>query len=103
MYDCLFLDDLFLRKYVVNFLSKVFWYFGVWIFYFVLIKGELVLFDKSMYDLDKNKEKLDRIDGEEKIGNKNIEKYFYYINDIKSGLEVRGSEILKERKVKVMK
>lgn len=56
-----------------------------------------------MYDLDKNKEKLDRIDGEEKIGNKNIEKYFYYINDIKSGLEVRGGEILKERREKVMK
>ena len=66
-------------------------------------KGELALLDKSMYDLDKSKEKLDRTDGEEKIGNKNTEKHSHYTNDIKSGPEVRGGETLKERKVKVMK
>lgn len=102
-HDRLFSDDPPPRKYAANFPSKVLRHLGAWTFYSAPTKGELALLDKSMYDLDKNKEKLDRTDGEEKIGNKNTEKHSHYNNDIKSGPEVRGSETLKERKVKVMK
>ena len=102
-HDRLFSDDPPPRKYAANFPSKVLRHLGAWTFYSAPTKGELALLDKSMYDLDKNKEKLDRTDGEEKIGNKNTEKHSHYTNDIKSGPEVRGSETLKERKVKVMK
>ena len=99
-HDRLFSDDPPPRKYAANFPSKVLRHLGAWTFYSAPTKGELALLDKSMYDLDKNKEKLDRTDGEEKIGNKNTEKHSHYTND---GPEVRGSETLKERKVKVMK
>lgn len=102
-HDRLFSDDPPPRKYAANFPSKVLRHLGAWTFYSAPTKGELALLDKSMYDLDKNKEKLDRTDGEEKIGNKNTEKHSHYTNDIKSGPEVRGGETLKERKVKVMK
>ena len=102
-HDRLFSDDPPPRKYAANSPSKVLRHLGAWTFYSAPTKGELALLDKSMYDLDKNKEKLDRTDGEEKIGNKNTEKHSHYTNDIKSGPEVRGSETLKERKVKVMK
>lgn len=102
-HDRLFSDDPPPRKYAANFPSKVLRHLGAWTFYSAPTKGELALLDKSMYDLDKNKEKLDRTDGEEKIGNKNTEKHSQYTNDIKSGPEVRGGETLKERKVKVMK
>ena len=102
-HDRLFSDDPPPRKYAANFPSKVLRHLGAWTFYSAPTKGELALLDKSMYDLDKSKEKLDRTDGEEKIGNKNTEKHSHYNNDIKSGPEVRGSETLKERKVKVMK
>ena len=102
-HDRLFSDDPPPRKYAANFPSKVLRHLGAWTFYSAPTKGELALLDKSMYDLDKSKEKLDRTDGEEKIGNKNTEKHSHYTNDIKSGPEVRGGETLKERKVKVMK
>ena len=102
-HDRLFLDDPPPRKYAANFPSKVLRHLGAWTFYSSPTKGELALLDKSMYDLDKNKEKLDRTDGEEKIGNKNTEKHSHYTNDIKSGPEVRGSETLGERREKVMK
>ena len=102
-HDRLFSDDPPPRKYAANFPSKVLRHLGAWTFYSAPTKGELALLEKSMYDLDKNKEKLDRTDGEEKIGNKNTEKHSHYTNDIKSGPEVRGGETLKERKVKVMK
>lgn len=102
-HDRLFSDDPPPRKYAANFPSKVLRHLGAWTFYSAPTKGELALLDKSMYDLDKSKEKLDRTDGEEKIGNKNTEKHSQYTNDIKSGPEVRGGETLKERKVKVMK
>ena len=102
-HDRLFSDDPPPRKYAANFPSKVLRHLGVWTFYSAPTKGELALLDKSMYDLDKNKEKLDRTDGEEKIGNKNTEKHSHYTNDIKSGPEVRGGETLKERREKVMK
>ena len=102
-HDRLFLDDPPPRKYAANFPSKVLRHLGAWTFYSAPTKGELALLDKSMYDLDKNKEKLDRTDGEEKIGNKNTEKHSHYTNDIKSGPEVRGSETLVERREKVMK
>lgn len=102
-HDRLFSDDPPPRKYAANFPSKVLRHLGAWTFYSAPTKGELALLDKSMYDLDKNKEKLDRTDGEEKIGNKNTEKRSHYTNDIKSGPEVRGSETLKERREKVMK
>lgn len=102
-HDRLFSDDPPPRKYAANFPSKVLRHLGAWTFYSAPTKGELALLDKSMYDLDKNKEKLDRTDGEEKIGNKNTEKHSHYTNDIKSGPEVRGGGTLKERKVKVMK
>ena len=102
-HDRLFLDDPPPRKYAANFPSKVLRHLGAWTFYSSPTKGELALLDKSMYDLDKNKEKLDRTDGEEKIGNKNTEKHSHYTNDIKSGPEVRGGETLKERREKVMK
>ena len=96
-------DDPPPRKYAANFPSKVLRHLGAWTFYSAPTKGELALLDKSMYDLDKNKEKLDRTDGEEKIGNKNTEKHSHYTNDIKSGPEVRGGETLKERREKTMK
>lgn len=102
-HDRLFSDDPPPRKYAANFPSKVLRHLGAWTFYSAPTKGELALLDKSMYDLDKNKEKLDRTDGEEKIGNKNTEKHSHYTNDIKSGPEVRGSETLVERREKVMK
>ena len=102
-HDRLFSDDPPPRKYAANFPSKVLRHLGAWTFYSAPTKGELALLDKSMYDLDKNKEKLDRTDGEEKIGNKNTEKRSHYTNDIKSGPEVRGGETLKERREKVMK
>lgn len=102
-HDRLFSDDPPPRKYAANFPSKVLRHLGAWTFYSAPTKGELALLDKSMYDLDKNKEKLDRTDGEEKIGNKNTEKHSHYTNDIKSGPEVRGSETLGERREKVMK
>lgn len=102
-HDRLFSDDPPPRKYAANFPSKVLRHLGAWTFYSSPTKGELALLDKSMYDLDKNKEKLDRTDGEEKIGNKNTEKHSHYTNDIKSGPEVRGGETLKERREKVMK
>ena len=102
-HDRLFLDDPPPRKYAANFPSKVLRHLGAWTFYSSPTKGELALLDKSMYDLDKNKEKLDRTDGEKKIGNKNTEKQSHYTNDIKSGPEVRGGETLKERREKVMK
>ena len=102
-HDRLFSDAPPPRKYAANFPSKVLRHLGAWTFYSAPTKGELALLDKSMYDLDKSKEKLDRTDGEEKIGNKNTEKHSHYTNDIKSGPEVRGGETLKERKVKVMK
>ena len=102
-HDRLFSDDPPPRKYAANFPSKVLRHLGAWTFYSAPTKGELALLDKSMYDLDKNKEKLDRTDGEEKIGNKNTEKHSHYTNDIKSGPEVRGGETLKERREKVMK
>ena len=102
-HDRLFLDDPPPRKYAANFPSKVLRHLGAWTFYSSPTKGELALLDKSMYDLDKNKEKLDRTDGEKKIGNKNTEKHSHYTNDIKSGPEVRGGETLKERREKVMK
>ena len=102
-HDRLFSDDPPLRKYAANFPSKVLRHLGAWTFYSAPTKGELALLDKSMYDLDKNKEKLDRTDGEEKIGNKNTEKHSHYTNDIKSGPEVRGGETLKERREKTMK
>ena len=102
-HDRLFSDDPPPRKYAANFPSKVLRHLGAWTFYSSPTKGELALLDKSMYDLDKNKEKLDRTDGEEKIGNKNTEKHSHYTNDIKSGPEVRGSETLVERREKVMK
>ena len=102
-HDRLFSDDPPPRKYAANFPSKVLRHLGAWTFYSSPTKGELALLDKSMYDLDKNKEKLDRTDGEEKIGNKNTEKHSHYTNDIKSGPEVRGSETLGERREKVMK
>ena len=102
-HDRLFSDDPPPRKYAANFPSKVLRHLGAWTFYSAPTKGELALLDKSMYDLDKSKEKLDRTDGEEKIGNKNTEKHSHYTNDIKSGPEVRGGGTLKERKVKVMK
>lgn len=99
-HDRLFSDDPPPRKYAANFPSKVLRHLGAWTFYSAPTKGELALLDKSMYDLDKNKEKLDRTDGEEKIGNKNTEKHSHYTND---GPEVRGSETLGERREKVMK
>ena len=102
-HDRLFSDDPPPRKYAANFPSKVLRHLGAWTFYSAPTKGELALLDKSMYDLDKNKEKLDRTDGEEKIGNKNTEKHSHYTNDIKSGPEVRGGETLKERREKTMK
>lgn len=102
-HDRLFSDDPPPRKYAANFPSKVLRHLGAWTFYSAPTKGELALLDKRMYDLDKNKEKLDRTDGEEKIGNKNTEKRSHYTNDIKSGPEVRGGETLKERREKVMK
>ena len=102
-HDRLFSDDPPPRKYAANFPSKVLRHLGAWTFYSSPTKGELALLDKSMYDLDKNKEKLDRTDGEKKIGNKNTEKHFHYTNDIKSGPEVRGGETLGERREKVMK
>ena len=102
-HDRLFSDDPPPRKYAANFPSKVLRHLGAWTFYSAPTKGELALLDKSMYDLDKNKEKLDRTDGEEKIWNKNTEKHSHYTNDIKSGPEVRGGETLKERREKVMK
>lgn len=102
-HDRLFSDDPPPRKYAANFPSKVLRHLGAWTFYSAPTKGELALLEKSMYDLDKNKEKLDRTDGEEKIGNKNTEKHSHYTNDIKSGPEVRGSETLGERREKVMK
>lgn len=102
-HDRLFLDDPPPRKYAANFPSKVLRHLGAWTFYSSPTKGELALLDKSMYDLDKNKEKLDRTDGEKKIGNKNTEKQSHYTNDIKSGPEVRGGETLGERREKVMK
>ena len=102
-HDRLFSDDPPPRKYAANFPSKVLRHLGAWTFYSAPTKGELALLDKSMYDLDKNKEKLDRTDGEEKIGNKNTEKYSHYNNDIKSGPEVRGGETLKKRREKVTK
>ena len=102
-HDRLFSDDPPPRKYAANFPSKVLRHLGAWTFYSAPTKGELALLDKSMYDLDKNKEKLDRTDGEEKIGNKNTEKHSHYTNDIKSGPEVRGSETLGERREKVIK
>lgn len=102
-HDRLFSDDPPPRKYAANFPSKVLRHLGAWTFYSAPTKGELALLDKSMYDLDKNKEKLDRTDGEEKIGNKNTEKRSHYTNDIKSGPEVRGGETLKERREKIMK
>ena len=102
-HDRLFSDDPPPRKYAANFPSKVLRHLGAWTFYSAPTKGELALLDKSMYDLDKNKEKLDRTDGEEKIWNKNTEKHSHYTNDIKSGPEVRGSETLVERREKVMK
>ena len=102
-HDRLFSDDPPPRKYAANFPSKVLRHLGAWTFYSSPTKGELALLDKSMYDLDKNKEKLDRTDGEEKIGNKNTEKHSHYTNDIKSGPDVRGSETLGERREKVMK
>ena len=102
-HDRLFSDDPPPRKYAANFPSKVLRHLGAWTFYSSPTKGELALLDKSMYDLDKNKEKLDRTDGEEKIGNKNTEKHSHYTNDIKSGPEVRGGETSKERREKVMK
>ena len=102
-HDRLFSDDPPPRKYAANFPSKVLRHLGAWTFYSSPTKGELALLDKSMYDLDKNKEKLDRTDGEEKIGNKNTEKHSHYTNDIKSGPEVRGSETLGERREKVIK
>ena len=102
-HDRLFSDDPPPRKYAANFPSKVLRHLGAWTFYSAPTKGELALLDKSMYDLDKNKEKLDRTDGEEKIGNKNTVKHSHYTNDIKSGPEVRGSETLVERREKVMK
>lgn len=102
-HDRLFSDDPPPRKYAANFPSKVLRHLGAWTFYSAPTKGELALLDKSMYDLDKSKEKLDRTDGEEKIGNKNTEKRSHYTNDIKSGPEVRGGETLKERREKVMK
>ena len=73
-HDRLFSDDPPPRKYAANFPSKVLRHLGAWTFYSAPTKGELALLDKSMYDLDKNKEKLDRTDGEEKIGNKNTVK-----------------------------
>ena len=102
-HDRLFSDDPPPRKYAANFPSKVLRHLGAWTFYSAPTKGELALLDKSMYDLDKNKEKLDRTDGEEKIWNKNTEKHSHYTNDIKSGPEVRGSETLGERREKVIK
>ena len=102
-HDRLFSDDPPPRKYAANFPSKVLRHLGAWTFYSAPTKGELALLDKSMYDLDKNKEKLDRTDGEEKIWNKNTEKHSHYTNDIKSGPDVRGSETLGERREKVMK
>lgn len=102
-HDRLFSDDPPPRKYAANFPSKVLRHLGAWTFYSAPTKGELALLDKSIYDLDKNKEKLDRTDGEEKIGNKNTEKHSHYTNDIKSGPEVRGGETLKERRENVMK
>lgn len=102
-HDRLFSDDPPPRKYAANFPSKVLRHLGAWTFYSAPTKGELALLDKSMYDLDKSKEKLDRTDGEEKIGNKNTEKRSHYTKDIKSGPEVRGGETLKERREKVMK
>lgn len=77
LYDCLFFDDFFVKNYLKNFLSKVFWYFGEWIFYFVFIKGEFVLFDKNMYDLENDMENLNKND----INEKNIEyeKYMFGI------------------------
>ena len=102
-HDRLFSDDPPPRKYAANFPSKVLRHLGAWTFYSAPTKGELALLDKSMYDLDKNKEKLDRTDGEEKTGNENTEKHSHYTNDIKSGPEVRGSETLVERREKVMK